>query len=72
MNASAENAARWNQMVSVSAKMMEHAPQSQLRCDPIVQIGQVRFDFRTEATILRQSNIYLEIIVQIKFPELTK
>ena len=69
MNASAENVARWNQMVLVSAKMMEHALRSQLRCDPIVQIGQVTFEFHTEFTILRQSNMYLEGIVQIKFYE---
>ena len=71
MNASAENAARWKQMVLVSAKMMEHALQSQPRCDPIVQIGQVTFEFHTEVTILRQSKIYFEIIVQMKFPEHT-
>ena len=69
MNASAENVARCKQMVLVSAKMMEHALQSQPRCDPIVQIGQVRLEFYTEVTILRQSNIYLERIVQIKFYE---
>ena len=72
MNASAENVARWKQMVLVSAKMMEHALRSQLRCDPIVQIGQVRFDFRTEGTILRESNIYLERIVTIEAPALIK
>ena len=69
MNASAENAARWKEMVLVSAKMMEHALQLQPRCDRIVQIGQVTFEFHTEVTILRQSNIYLERIIQIKFPE---
>ena len=63
MNVSAENAARWNRMVLVFAKMMDHALQSQLRCDPIVQIGQVRFDFRTEGTVLRESNTNLERIV---------
>ena len=69
MNASAENAARWKQMVLVSAKMMEHALQSQPRCVLIVQIGQVTFAFHTEVTILRQFNIYLERIVQIEFSE---
>ena len=69
MNASAENAARWKQMVLVSAKMMEHALQSQPRCVPIVQIGQVTFEFHTEVTFLRQFDIYLERIVHIEFSE---
>ena len=69
MNVSAENAARWNRMVLVFAKMMDHALQSQLRCDPIVQIGQVTFEFHTEVTILRQFDIYLERIVHIEFCE---
>ena len=66
MNASAENVARWKETVLVSATMMEPALQSQPRCVPIVQIGQVTFEFHTEVTILRQLNIYLERIVQIK------
>ena len=69
MNASAENVARWKEMVLVSAKMMEHALQSQPRCVPIVQIGQVTFEFHTEVTFLRQFDIYLERIVHIEFSE---